>query len=139
MKVDRFIGIILFLFANILYFYIIPTQTEYIGYGVIEPNSLPNIMAYIIAIMACLLVLKPTADLQVNFRLLLNVIIFVFGVGLTAYLMSLFGFLYVAPLMALAIMWIVGERRKLWLTFGVVILPPAIWAIVTQLLDRQLM
>ncbi len=54
------------------------------------------------------------------------------------YTMSLFGFEYVAPVLALALMLMIGERRPLWLVLGTVVMPLIIWFLVTFALGRAL-
>jgi len=50
----------------------------------------------------------------------------------------LFGFVYVGPALALAIMLMIGERRPIWLVAGFVAMPALIWFLVVQVLGRAL-
>ena len=52
--------------------------------------------------------------------------------------MSQFGFMLVAPALALALMWLSGERRWRWYAIGAGLVPAAIWVFVVQILGRQL-
>ena len=52
--------------------------------------------------------------------------------------MSWFGFVYVAPVLALIIMLMIGERRPFWLIAGVAAMPAAIWVLVAVVLERAL-
>jgi putative tricarboxylic transport membrane protein len=52
--------------------------------------------------------------------------------------MSRFGFVYVAPGLALVVMLFIGERRPVWLLSGIIAAPALIWLIVEQLLERPL-
>jgi putative tricarboxylic transport membrane protein len=54
------------------------------------------------------------------------------------YLMQRFGFFYIAPVLALAVMLFIGERRPWWLLTGVIAAPALIWLIVEKLLERPL-
>lgn len=139
MNVDRISGICLLILGIGLFFFIIPNQVEVIDYGVIVPNSLPNILSYVIIIMSVILIIKPSIKTFVDLILLAKVVFFVALVAIAAYFMQLFSFLIISPIFALSIMLLVGERRMLWLVLGTAILPPAIWAIVTLTLGRQLM
>ena len=60
----------------------------------------------------------------------------VMALGLFA--MSHFGFVIVAPFLALAIMLLFGERRPFWLALGCVGMPAIIWLLVVQILERSL-
>ena len=63
---------------------------------------------------------------------------YVLVLGLGIYGMSWFGFVVVAPPLALIIMIMIVERRWYWLVSGVVGMPAIIWFLVTQVLDRNL-
>ena len=52
--------------------------------------------------------------------------------------MASFGFVLVAPVLAFAIMVLIGERRPGWLVTGALVMPAMIWVFVVQILGRPL-
>ena len=48
-----------------------------------------------------------------------------------------FGFIYTAPIFALSIMFLLGEKRILWLLLGVFLVPFLIWLTVQELLGHS--
>lgn len=138
MKADRVSGAFFLLLGLAMYFYVIPNYVEHVDEGNIAPATLPNIISLVLAFCGAVLSLRPT-DFQVRSPTLmaktgLYIAVLVLGI----YTMSLFGFEYVAPVLAFAIMWLIGERRPLWLVLGVIAMPTIIWFLVTQLLGRAL-
>ncbi len=138
MNADRVSGAFFLLFGLSLYFLIIPNYVEYVDGSNISPTTMPNIIALVIAISGSILMLKPTTQtIRDPHKMVITgmyVAVLTFGI----YAMSLWGFEYVAPVIAFAIMWLIGERRPLWLLSGIVIMPTLIWFIVTYLLERAL-
>lgn len=135
---DRLSGGFFCLFGLAMYFFVIPVYVENAEGGSLAPNTLPNIVSIIIAISGLLLAIKPTKQQMRDPRKMAITGIYVLLLVAGIYGMSIYGFEYVAPVLALAIMWIIGERRPLWLVSGVVIMPALIWFVVTQLLGRAL-
>ncbi len=135
---DRATGAFFLLFGLAMYFLVIPLYVEQVEDGNLAPNTLPNAVSLVIAVCGGLLVLKPTGHRPPNWRRFAVTAIHVFVLGAAIYAMTWFGFVYVAPLLALILMLMIGERRPLWLVAGVIIMPAAIWFFVTQLLDRAL-
>lgn len=135
---DRVSGAFFLLLGLAMYFYVIPNYVETVDEGNIAPSTMPNIISIGIAVAGAILTLKPT-DFQVRDpSLMLKAGMYVGVLTAGIYAMSRFGFEYVAPVLALSIMWLIGERRPLWLILGVVIMPTIIWFMVTQLLGRGL-
>jgi putative tricarboxylic transport membrane protein len=138
LNADRASGGFFLLFGLALYFLVIPDQVETVGGGNIAPSTLPNINSLIIAACGALLVLKPTAHQLRDPRQIALTGLYVAILAAGIYAMSWFGFEYVAPVLAAAIMWLIGERRPGWLVGGVVVMPLIIWFIVTYALGRAL-
>ncbi|MFK8033911.1 MAG: tripartite tricarboxylate transporter TctB family protein [Hyphomicrobiales bacterium] len=135
---DRFTGAFFLLFGLAMVFLVIPNYIEVPQGGSLSPKTLPNIIAWLIAACGGLLILKPTNHKAPPPRFFVMVSAYVVVLAASIYAMSLFGFIYVAPVLALIIMLMIGERRPLWLAAGVVLMPATIWYIVTQLLERGL-
>ena len=135
---DRLCGLFFVLFGLMLFFYLIPTQIETVDYGAIRPKTMPHILAVIIGVFGFILMVKPAdgSNLQPMPWGRSSLIVAVLSGGL--WLISLFGFIFMAPFLALVLMVIMGERRPLWLGLGVVGMPALIWFAVTILLERPL-
>lgn len=121
-----------------MYFIVNPKFIETIEGGSIAPATVPNIVCLVIAICGGFLAFKPTSFKISNVRSMATTGFYIALLSAGLYAMSWFGFEYVAPVLALAIMWAIGERRPLWLAFGAVGMPALIWFLVTQALGRAL-
>lgn len=135
---DRFTGAFFLLFGLAMVFLIIPNYVEDAQGGNLSPKTMPNVVAWTIAVCGGLLVIRPTTHTAPNRRFFPRATAYVAVLGAAIYAMSLFGFVYVAPVLAMVIMLMIGERRPVWLGIGVVLMPALIWFLVTQLLERGL-
>lgn len=135
---DRISGIFFLLFGLAMYFYVNPNYIETTDSGNISPNTVPNIVSIVIAICGTFLAIKPTNHRTRNPQSMAITGFYVVILATGLYAMSWVGFVYVAPVLALVIMWAIGERRPLWLGLGVVAMPAIIWFLVTQVLGRAL-
>ena len=135
---DRLSGALFLVFGLVLYFLIIPTYVEVAEGGNLSPNTMPNIIAIILALGGAFLMLKPTDHRTQNLRAFAVTGAYILVLALGIYAMSWFGFEYVAPPLALVIMWMIGERRPAWLVAGVVVMPALIWFLVIHALGRAL-
>jgi len=138
MFVRRLHGIVFVCVGLLLYFYLIPAQTEAIAYGWTKPQTIPNLVAVVITLCGALLVMKPPPQTDVDVagfaRAAFFLAVLAAGVALIAYV----GFVPIAPCLALAIMLLVGERRPGWLAGGVIGIPLIIWLVAEVLLGRSL-
>jgi len=135
---DRVSGLFFMALGLAMYFWINPNYIETVDGGNISPATLPNIISIILAIAGAFIAIKPTDHQIRNPVLMAKTGLYVTLLTAGIWAMSWFGFEYVAPVLALAIMWLIGERRSLWLSLGVVAMPAIIWFLVTQLLGRAL-
>ena len=135
---DRYSGTFFLLFGLAMYFLVIPTYVEITDEGNIAPSTMPNWISLVISFCGGMLLLKPTAYQTQNIRYFNVTAAYVAILSIGIYAMSHFGFEYVAPVLALALMAMIGERRPLWLLAGVVIIPATIWFFVVQILNRVL-
>ena len=137
-QADRWTGAFFIAVAAVLYFYVIPTYVETVDYGWVYPRTIPNAVAVIVAICGVAQILAPAKVTVPPARQLARASLFfaviVAGLTLTAYI----GFKIVAPILALAIMLAIGERRPFWLAAGVIGMPLLIWLFVATLLGRPL-
>jgi putative tricarboxylic transport membrane protein len=135
---DRLTGAFFLIFGLAMVFLVIPAYVEAPEGGNLSPRTLPYVVAWVISVCGGLLILKPTTHQAPDGRFFMQAGAYVAVLGGSIYAMSLFGFIYVAPALALVIMLMIGERRPLWLGIGAVLMPAAIWFLVTQLLERGL-
>jgi putative tricarboxylic transport membrane protein len=138
MTLNRLSGVVVAVFGLVLLFWIIPRHTELVDYGWLRPATLPKVTAIIIVISSIIHVLFPAGtaefDLQPAMRAGLFFVISLAGL----FIMHHLGFLIAAPLLAMILMLMVGERRPLWLVAGVVLVPLGIWSSIELLLKRPL-
>lgn len=135
---DRISGLFIMVLGLVMYFWVNPTYIETVEGGNLSPDTLPNIISIILAFSGAVLAFKPTDHQLRNPALMAKTGLYVVLLIAGIWAMSWFGFEYVAPPLALAIMWLIGERRPAWLVLGVVGMPAIIWFLVTQLLGRAL-
>ena len=138
MSADRVSGTFFLLFGLAMYFLVIPEYVEFNDEGNIAPSTMPNIISLVIAFFGGVLVLKPTPHQLQDKLFILKTAGYIAMLAAGIYAMSLFGFQYVGPVLALAIMLMIGERRPLWLGAGVILMPLIIWFLVTHVLGRAL-
>lgn len=122
----------------ILLFWIIPQHTETADYGWLRPATLPNITAVIVIIASLIQFAFPSGKAEFDVPLALRAGLFFLIALLGLFLMYLTGFLIAVPLLVMFTMLLTGERRLLWLTMGIVLIPLAIWSSVELLLNRPL-
>ncbi|TNE35026.1 MAG: hypothetical protein EP348_09825 [Alphaproteobacteria bacterium] len=138
MSLNRLSGLFFVLAGLLLYFVIIPAETETVDYGWLRPQTIPNACAMAMTTLGALHALIPTGSISVKLREILKVTFFTAFTLLSLWLMETFGFLLIAPLFAGALMLLVGERRIGWLAGGAIVFPVAIWLAVVPLLERSL-
>lgn len=135
---DRISGLFFLLFGLFVFFYLIPYHVETVDYGSLRPKNLPQVLAIVIGLFGISLMIRPanSDDHQAAPWLKSGLVVLILACGL--WLISWFGFVYVAPFIALALMLMMGERRIPWLLAGVVGIPAIIWFCVVFLLERPL-
>lgn len=135
---NRLLGLFFAVFGLLLLLLVIPYHTETIDYGWMRPRTLPNAMALVMVISGLALALRPRGAIDFEPRRAGRAALYLALIAAGVWLISLFGFEVVAPLLALALMLLIGERRPLWLALGVAGVPLVIWLAVPVLLDRPL-
>jgi putative tricarboxylic transport membrane protein len=135
---NRLLGLFFAAFGALMLLVVIPWQTEVIEYGWMRPRTLPNAMAAVIAAAGLILAMRPRGEIVFERRRAARAALYFAAVLAAVWLISLFGFELVAPVLALGLMLLLGERRPLWLAIGVIGVPLAIWLAVPVLLDRPL-
>ena len=138
MSFNRLSGVFFVGLGLLLYFVVIPEQTETVDYGWMRPQSIPNACAILLIILGIAQAAFPTGSVFIHRREILRASLFAAITVAALWAMSMFGFLMTVPIFAAVLMLIVGERRPGWLAAGVVVLPVAIWLTVVPLLERTL-
>lgn len=135
---DRLSGLFFLLLGLGLYTVLIPISVEEADFGNISPETMPNIVAVIMAIAGAILIIRPSSHELHRGSQFLRAGLFavVLVVGVLA--LMRFSFLIAAPVLSLVIMLLIGERRPLWLLLGGVVMPTVIWVLVTQVLGRSI-
>ena len=138
MTLNRLSGIVVAVFGLVLLFWVIPRHTEAVSYGWLRPATLPNLTAVIVTLSGVVHALFPagTAEFDVQPAIRAGLFFVISLAGL--FIMRHLGFLIAAPLLAMVLMLMVGERRPLWLAAGVVMIPLGIWSSIELLLKRPL-
>lgn len=134
----RMPGILLAGLGLLLYFHLIPSQTEVIEYGWTKPQTIPNAAAWIVAVGGVALAVVPPPWTKVDATQFGRGLFFLAILAAGLALIAVLGFIKTAPVLALTIMLLVGERRIGWLAGGAVIVPFIIWVVVEVLLGRNL-
>lgn len=138
MSLERIVTGAILVFSMTFLFLVMPQQVETVSYGRIIPATLPTILLWIIAIAAAvqLIILKDNVGL--NSRVVFRAALVLTLMTGSAWLMDLFAFEYIAPILALLLMLFIGERRWYWLLLGGIVIPLGIWLLVEQVLNRAL-
>lgn len=137
MTLDRLSGVLIAGFGAVLLVWIIPWQTETVDYGLLRPKTLPDIVAVTLVLLGLVQAVRPGDRMRIDWRALARAALYLGYAALSVWLMDRLGFVWVAPVMMLALMLWLGERRPLWLAVGTVAVPGTVWLVVTAL-ERSL-
>ncbi len=135
---NRISGIVFAFAGLLLIFWIIPHHTETTDFGWLKPATLPNILSIVMVILGLVHFCFPTGKADLDGPLTLHVILMLILCLTALFLMKYIGFIYVAPVLALVVMGLIGERRPIWLVTGVILAPVSLWAVVVFVLKRSL-
>lgn len=138
MLANKITCVALICMSIILYLFVIPHQIEDpIFEGWTTPATVPNITVIGIAIMALIQFFNSKNPSHFDNKVFIkSLLIAVFGLG-AIWVMGKVGFLIVAPILSVAVMMLVGERRISWLALGA-IMPIGFWLLVVEILGRSL-
>ncbi|WP_027834770.1 tripartite tricarboxylate transporter TctB family protein [Maritalea myrionectae] len=135
---DRLTGIAVILFGAALFFLITPAATETVGYGWLRPNTVPNVMAVIMILAGTTLAISTPQEQQIDFPKMARAAGFLLVISIGLWAMAQWRYVFVAPMLALVLMVLVGERRWPWLLVGAVVLPVTISFLIEYVLERPL-
>ena len=128
---------VIFLGLSLIYF-IFPVEIESLDYGWVRPQTLPNICALLLIIFGIVQFIFPKGKVVLEFEQILWSGVFVLAAFIAVFGFHYLGFIYTAPIFALSIMFLLGEKRILWLLLGVFLVPFIILLTVQELLGRFL-
>lgn len=138
MIANRISGLAVALFGLVLITWIIPANTETVERGWMRPQTIPDTCAVLLIALGVIHAVFPTGKVIMRPKETLRAIGYAIVALLALWAMDRFGFLIAAPVFALVIMLLVGEKRPVWLAAGAVALPITIWVTVVVLLGRTL-
>lgn len=138
MSIDRIATGLIVALGLVLIFWVVPTQIEEVEFGRIVPSTVPVIALWALVAVATIQFFTDKSRSEIELLVCIRTVAIITLLVGAVYLMERFGFEYFAPLLALAIMLAIGERRWYWLVFGGVILPLGVWLLVERVLDRTL-
>lgn len=137
-QTDRVLGGVLLLFSAALLWLVIPAQTTAVSYGSTSPALFPSIGVGAVMLGGLWLLIAPTAhqmpDLRAPFG---GLMVALFG-GIGFLAMRWLGFIWVAPVFTLVLMFFAGQRDPRWLILGGIGAPLGIWALFVFVLERSL-
>lgn len=137
-QTNRIAGACFVAFGLLLWFVIIPAQTEAADGGHMPPDFMPRICAALMAGGGFWQLVRPRGEIGFDARQGLAVATWLAIVAVGVAAMSQFGFVAVAPVLAAVLMLRTGERRWTWLTIGVLLIPVGVWFGVVKLLGRTI-
>ncbi len=136
MTADRVSGIAVAVFGLLLIL-IIPSNTETADYGM-QPRAIPYFCAAALILLGIAHAAFPAGRVGIALREHIRVGLFAAVAFAALWAMSFFGFRIAAPLFALVVMVLVGERRIVWLATGALAVPAVIWLVAVPLLEHTL-
>lgn len=131
-------GLFFVLFGVVLYGFLIPFDTETVGSGWVLPDTLPNFAALTMIAAGLVQAAAPAGANTLDGGGVLRAGLYLVLAAGALFAMDKIGFLVAVPVYALVQMWVIGERRPLWLGVGVLAVPGVVWILATRVLDRPL-
>lgn len=138
MSLERIVTGAILVFSMTFLFLVMPQQVETVSYGRIIPATLPTILLWIIAIATAVQLITLKDNVGLNGRVAFRAALVLTLMAGSAWLMDIFAFEYIAPILALLLMLFIGEKRWYWLLLGGVAIPLGVWLLVEQVLNRAL-
>jgi len=104
----------------------------------IPPEILPLLYTAMIGLFGGVVALQKDGETDFDPVHMLKVAAFFLLALIGVFAMQAFGFLYISPILAGVMLWLIGERRPLWFGIGALVGPVGIWAFFEILLGRLL-
>ncbi|MBL1421724.1 MAG: tripartite tricarboxylate transporter TctB family protein [Alphaproteobacteria bacterium] len=139
MTIERFLGGITVLCGVLLLLYGIPAHVQEVETAIMSPRVFPQIAAWLFVVAGTVQFFFVKSKLKLPTRReFIRVLVVCALILAMTYLMDKFGYLVGAVSMMAVIMYMVYERRPLWLGIAIVIVPIAIWILFVIVLKRPL-
>lgn len=138
MTLERMLTAAIALFGIVFVVWVIPVQVETVSFGRIVPATVPLICLGILTFAAIVQLFTSKHTVSVDAPVAIRAVFFVALLFTAVWLMERYGFEYIAPALALVVMWAIGERRWYWLLVGGALVPIGVWLLVERVLDRVL-
>jgi putative tricarboxylic transport membrane protein len=136
--ITRLSGLAVAGFGAALLLWIIPAHTETVSYGWLRPDTLPKICAWALAGLGLVQALIPRGGVSLDRHELTIVALVAALSALTIWGIGRFGFLITGPIFAAVLVWLIGERRPVWIVTALLGAPALTWVVVELLLGRPL-
>ncbi len=138
MSLERIVTGGILVFGLTFLFLVLPHQVETVSFGRIIPATLPTALLWIITGAAAVQLVMLKDNTGLNTVVVIRATGYLALLVTAAWAMQHLSFEYVAPVLALVLMLLIGERRWYWLALGGVAIPLGIWLLVERVLDRTL-
>ncbi|MEQ9331174.1 tripartite tricarboxylate transporter TctB family protein [Thalassobaculum sp.] len=138
MTLDRLSGLAVAGLGLALLLFVIPDQVEAVDYGWVRPETLPSLAAAALLLLGLMQAATGRGGGGLDRRATARALLYLCYTAAAVWAMGRLGFVWVAPVMVLALMLWLGERRPLWLAVGAGAVPAAVWVVVAGLLGRGL-
>ena len=135
---NRLSGLAFAGFGAALLLWIIPAHTETASYGWLKPDTLPKICAWALAGLGLAQALIPRGGVALDGAEFAMVALVAAMSAAMIWGIGQFGFLTTAPIFAALLVWLIGERRPVWIAVAVLGAPALTWVVVDLLLGRPL-
>ena len=132
-----FTAVLVFLGLGFL-FLVLPQQVESVDYGRIVPSTVPTLALWVIVGAGIVQFFTSSDRVDLHLVNAVRASVFIVLCVVAVWLIEKFGFEYFAPVFALSIMLLMGERRWYWLLFAAGVMPLGIWVLVENVLNRVL-
>jgi len=136
--INRLSGLAFAGFGAALLLWIIPAHTETASYGWLKPDTLPKICAWGLAGLGLLQALMPRGEVSLDGYEFAMVAVVAALSAVTIWGIGQFGFLVTGPIFAAVLVWLIGERRPIWIAAAILGAPALTWVVVDLLLGRPL-
>ncbi|NQV55324.1 MAG: tripartite tricarboxylate transporter TctB family protein [Rhodospirillales bacterium] len=138
MSLSRILGLASALIGAGFLFLLIPAQTETISRGALSPGTFPSVAASLIIVAGLVQWLRPTGTAIFEGERMLRAVAVIAACLAATFAFEFFGYMVIAPVLVVVLMFLTGERRWFWIGIGFAVFPALIWAIFEIVLRRPL-
>ena len=138
MSLERIVTAGILVFGLTFLFFVLPQQVETVSFGRVFPSTLPTALLWIIIAAAVVQMLNLQEETELDVLVVIRAAGYLALLIASAWVMRHLAFEYVALVLSLSVMLLIGERRWYWLLIGGTAIPLGIWLLVERMLDRTL-